>query len=219
MHAVPQASVGHHPQEGRAARVASLGIAPEPRAIATGVPVADRPIFRVELLPGRSLTPAEVEALQKSRTQVKRAWITATIVGFSTIVLSIVFHFAGHAMRPTTGLASQVDIYGVGDGLLVIALAFGAFRHSRTCLAFLVVIRLITMCHRIAAPGVPHVGIDVVFLFLYGSGLLGAVKYHQIAHDHFPLLPTGTRLVIISVSAILVLAAFFTALLLDSESL
>lgn len=109
-------------------------------------------------------TPVVPAAIAK---KIKSAWIAGLISAAMTLLVVLV------------GVAG-FNVWNLLDVALILALAFGIYKRSRTCavmlLVYFAVSKIITVAETGKATGIV---LGLVFIYYYGQGVVGTFAYHR----------------------------------------
>lgn len=116
---------------------------------------------------------AEIEPSAEIAKKIKGAWIAGCVSAGITLLFVLISLGAGSAIMGINGWAF-VDIG------IILGLAYGVYRKSRTCAVLLFLFFLLEKIAMLAsAKSVGSVPIALIFIYLYGRGMVGTFQYHR----------------------------------------
>lgn len=117
------------------------------------------------------LTKPQIEIPEAIAKKIKSAWIAALISAAMTLLATLAAIY-GKAI-------SGFDAWNFIDLLLILGLAFGIYKRSRTCavemLVYFVISKIITFADTGKASGIV---LALVFMYCCWQGVVGTFAYH-----------------------------------------
>jgi len=113
-----------------------------------------------------------VRDLIEAKQDIKRAVSAAVIVSVMDIVLATLSLFGIKIL--------ETDLWILLDVAIVGAFAYGIYRFSRTCAVLMFIYYLLLCVVMLGKAGLGSVLVRGIFLFYFGTGLMGTFKYHKL---------------------------------------
>jgi hypothetical protein len=128
--------------------------------------------------------PMQFEVPEEIRKKIKNGWVAAIISAAFTLVITLLaMSRAGSVGAAPLELASIQLV----DVALLLGLAFGVYKKSRTC-AVLLLIYFVASKIIIAMEGGKAGGtiMGLVFIYFYGQAVVGTFAYHKLKKRQDP---------------------------------
>lgn len=134
--------------------------------------------------PAASVANPMLEVPENIRKKIKQGWVAALVSAGITLVVTLI------AMTGTEIMGfSAWELIDVG---LILGLAFGIYKKSRTCavlmLVYFIIAKIIIIADTGKASGLP---MAVVFAYFFWQGIAGTFAYHRYAKRGTPLAATS----------------------------
>jgi serine/threonine-protein kinase len=115
----------------------------------------------------------EFEPSEEIAKKIKGAWVAGIISAGITFLFVLIALASGTAVM-------GINAWAFVDIGIILGLAYGVYRRSRTCA---VILFLFFLGEKVAmfaeAKSVGNVPIALVFIYLYGRGMVGTFQYHR----------------------------------------
>ena len=151
------------------------------------------------------------EALEKAQRKVRNAWIAGIVVGVVGFIMATVYYFL--SVESSETMLSKIFL-----SLIIIGLAFGIKKHSRTC-AITIFIWFISayftsyvyaIINKTSTGSLVGVLISIVILYYAFEGIRGAFAYHSLRCKEDPnYKPTSKMFYYISIPLGIIFFALF----------
>jgi serine/threonine-protein kinase len=115
----------------------------------------------------------DFEASAEIAKKIKGAWIAALVSAALTLVMILIAVGSGATFM-------GINAWAFVDIGIILGLAYGVYRKSRTCAVLLFTFFLVEKIAMFASANrVGSVPIALAFIYLYGRGMVGTFQYHR----------------------------------------
>ena len=119
------------------------------------------------------LPDTEIEPSAEIAKKIKGAWVAGLVSAGITLLFVLISLGSGSAIM-------GINAWAFVDIGIFLGLAYGVYRKSRTCAVLLFLFFLLEKIAMLAgSKSVGSVPIALIFLYLYGRGMVGTFQYHR----------------------------------------
>ena len=116
---------------------------------------------------------AEIEPSAETARKIKGAWMAGLVSAGITLLFVLISLGSGSAIM-------GINAWAFVDIGIFLGLAYGVYRRSRTCAVLLFLFFLLEKVAMFAsARSMGSVPIAIIFIYLYGRGMVGTFQYHR----------------------------------------